>query len=584
MAFAILCTDSETYRPEAALRRTIAWATLLWALETATFSLVIAASFRVLRRTYSCRCRAIHDVTHATVGPAADVLRRPPQVVDRVDAPARGYEDRVPLVRLLTLVALVTGVLGLGAAPAYAGDESPRVVKVGTEGVYPPFSYRDAETNELTGFDVEVMEAVAEEAGWEVEWVEAPFDALFPALDSERIDVIANQVTITGEREARYLFSTPYTYSRGVIVTAADTDDITSLEDLEGRTTAQTTSSNWSQVAKDAGAQVEPVQDFGPGVELLIQGRVDAIVNDNIAVLDYLASSGTDEVKIAGNAGDEVLEQALTFHQDDSPLQQEADEAIATLTEDGTLRQISEDYFGADVTVEGGAEDVEVVQRDARTTWEVVRDTAGPMLVGLVKANIPLTIISFALGMVLAVAAALARLSSIRVLDWIARAYISIIRGTPLLVQLFIVFFGLPRIGVDLDPYPAAIVALSLNVGGYAAEVVRAAIMSVPRGQYEAATVIGMDYGQSMRRVVLPQAARIAVPPLGNTLLSLIKDTALTSLILVPELFREAQVTAAATSEYLPLYVLAALYFWVVCWLVSLAQGPLERRLGRHVA
>jgi len=106
----------------------------------------------------------------------------------------------------------------------------------------------------------------------------------------------------------------------------------------------------------------------------------------------------------------------------------------------------------------------------------------------------------------------------------------------------------------------------------------------VPRGQYEAATVIGMDYGQAMRRIIVPQAARIAVPPLSNILLSLIKDTALASLVLVPELFREAQVTAAATFEYLPLYVMAALYFWVVCYLVGLAQGPLERRLSRHVA
>lgn len=486
--------------------------------------------------------------------------------------------------RLLVLLALLGGLLSIGA-PALADEEaSPRVVRVGTEGVYPPFTYRDPETNELTGFDVEVMKAIGEEAGWDLEFVEAPFDSLFPALDSNRIDVIANQVTITGERKARYLFSTPYTYSRGVIVTAIDTDDITSLEDLEGRTTAQTASSNWAQVAKDAGAKVEYVQDFGPGVELVVQGRVDAIVNDNIAVLDYLATSGNDQVKIAGNAGDEVLEQALTFRKGDPELQQEADDAIAALTEDGTLAEISERYFGADVTVQGGSKDVDVEASDSRTTWEVVKDTAWPMFVGLVKGNIPLTIFSFIFGMVLAVAAALARLSTMRALDWVARAYISIIRGTPLLVQLFIVFFGLPQLGVDLDPYVAAIVALSLNVGGYAAEVVRAAILSVPRGQYEAATVIGMDYGQSMRRIILPQAARIAVPPLGNTLLSLIKDTALASLVLVPELFREAQVTAAATTDYLPLYIMAALYFWVVCYLVNLAQGPLERRLSRHVA
>lgn len=491
-----------------------------------------------------------------------------------------------PLVLLTGLLAAVLGALLGGllvAGPAAADDDSaPRVVKVGTEGTYPPFTYRDPDSGELTGFDIEVMKAVGEQAGWDVQFVEAPFDSLFPALDSERIDVIANQVTINPEREARYLFSTPYTYSHGVIVTAKDTDDITSLADLDGRTTAQTASSNWAQVAKDAGAKVQYVQDFGPGVELLAQGRVDAIVNDNIAVLDYLATSGNDQVKIAGDAGDETLEQALTFRRSDPELQQEADQALQELADDGTLAQISEKYFKADVTVRKGSRDVEVQASDSRSTWEVVQDTAWPMLLGLLKGTLPLTAISFVLGLAIALAAALARLSSVRALDAVARVYISVIRGTPLLVQLFIVFFGLGQIGLKLDPYLAASLALSLNVGGYAAEIIRASILSVPRGQYEAATVIGMDYGQSMRRIVLPQATRIAVPPLFNTLLSLIKDTSLASLVLVPELFREAQVTAADTTEYLPLYVMAAVYYWVVCYLVTLAQGPLERRLGRY--
>lgn len=487
------------------------------------------------------------------------------------------------LTRPLLLLALVwAALLGFDAPASAHSDSAPQVVHVGTEGTYPPFTYRDPKTDELAGFDIEVMKAVGEEAGWDVEFVEAPFDSLFPALDSKRIDVIANQVTINPEREARYLFSTPYTYSHGVIVTAHDTDDITTLADLKGRTTAQTSSSNWAQVARDADADVKYVQDFGPGVQLLTQGRVDAIVNDNIAVLDYLATSGNDEVKIAGNAGDETLEQALTFRQGDADLREQADNALAALADDGTLAKISEKYFGADVTVKEGSEDVDVKASDSRSTWEVVKDTAWPMFRGLLKGTIPLTVVCFICGLAVGLAAALARLSSIRVLDWIARFYISVIRGTPLLVQLFIVFFGLGQVGIKLDPYVAAGIAFSLNVGGYAAEILRASILSVPRGQYEAATVIGMDYWQSMRRVVLPQASRIAVPPLSNTLLSLVKDTSLASLVLVPELFREANVAAALTTEYLPLYLLAAAYYWVVCYLIALAQGPLERRLSRY--
>ncbi len=209
---------------------------------------------------------------------------------------------------MVVLLALVCGLLlGVPGVASADQDDTPRVVRVGTEGTYPPFTYRDPGTDRLTGFDIEVMQAVGEQAGWDVRFVEAPFDSLFPALDSDRIDVIANQVTINPDREARYQFSTPYTYSHGVIVTRTDTDDITTLADLKGRTTAQTASSNWAQVAKDAGAKVKYVQDFGPGVELVAQGWVDAIVNDNIAVLDYLATSGDDRVKIAGDAGDEVL-------------------------------------------------------------------------------------------------------------------------------------------------------------------------------------------------------------------------------------------------------------------------------------
>ena len=163
------------------------------------------------------------------------------------------------------------------------------------------------------------------------------------------------------------------------------------------------------------------------------------------------------------------------------------------------------------------------------------------MLDGAARGTIPLTLISFVVGLALALAAALARMSSIRPLRLPARFYISAIRGTPLLVQLFIVFFGLPQIGIDIPSFPAACIALSLNVGGYAAEIIRASILSVPRGQYEAATTIGMGYGQSMRRIILPQASRIAVPPLSNTLLSLVKDTSLASVVLVPELLRVAR-------------------------------------------
>jgi len=216
--------------------------------------------------------------------------------------------------------------------------------------------------------------------------------------------------------------------------------------------------------------------------------------------------------------------------------------------------------------------------------WELLRSSLGPIVRGAVLGTIPLALASFVLGLALALAVALMRLSRIRVVSWIARAYVSVIRGTPLLVQLFVIFYGLPSVGLTINPWPSAIIAFSLNVGGYAAEVIRAAILSVPKGQWEAAHMIGMTRRLALRRIILPQAARVSVPPLSNTFISLVKDTSLASLILVTELFREAQQIAAFTREFMLLYVEAAAVYWVICLFLSSGQSILERRLDRYVA
>ena len=217
-------------------------------------------------------------------------------------------------------------------------------------------------------------------------------------------------------------------------------------------------------------------------------------------------------------------------------------------------------------------------------TFTLVGDSLWPMLKALLLGTIPLTAVSFVLGLALALVVALMRLSPVRVVSGIASVYISVIRGTPLLLQLFLIYYGLPSVGVQFDPFPAAIIALSLNVGGYAAEVIRASILSVPKGQWEAASTIGMGYTTTLRRVVLPQATRNAIPPLSNTLISLVKDTSLVSTIQVTELMRKAQEVAAPTFQFFELYAVAAGYYWVVCHLLSIAQNKLEKRENRYVA
>jgi cystine transport system permease protein len=216
--------------------------------------------------------------------------------------------------------------------------------------------------------------------------------------------------------------------------------------------------------------------------------------------------------------------------------------------------------------------------------WQLVNDSLWPLVRGALLGTIPLALASFVLGLAIAVGIALMRLSRVTAVSAVARAYVSVIRGTPLLVQLFVIFYGLPSVGITIDPWPSAIIAFSLNVGGYAAEVVRAAILSVPRGQWEAGHTIGMSRAMTLRRIILPQAARVSVPPLSNTFISLVKDTSLASLVLVAELFRKAQEITASNGDFMAVYVEAALIYWVVCLFLSSAQSLTERRLDRYVA
>jgi cystine transport system permease protein len=216
--------------------------------------------------------------------------------------------------------------------------------------------------------------------------------------------------------------------------------------------------------------------------------------------------------------------------------------------------------------------------------WELVWSSLGPLLIGAITGTIPLALASFSLGLLLALVVALMRLSRNRAVSAVARTYISVIRGTPLLVQLFVIFYGLPSVGITISPWPSAIIAFSLNIGGYAAEVIRAAILSVPKGQWEAGHTIGMSRHQTLVRIILPQAARVSVPPLSNTFISLVKDTSLASLILVTELFRVAQQVAAFSQEFMLLYLEAAVIYWIICLVLASGQSALEKRLDRYVA
>ena len=205
-----------------------------------------------------------------------------------------------------------------------------------------------------------------------------------------------------------------------------------------------------------------------------------------------------------------------------------------------------------------------------------------PLLYAGLVFTVPLTLASFAIGLALAFIVALVRLFGPKWAVAVVRFYVWLFRGSPLLVQLFVIFYGLPNVGIVLDPLTAAIIGFSLNVGAYNSEVIRGVIESIPKGQWEAAYSMGMTREQALRRAILPQAARVALPPLSNSFIALVKDTSLAAVLTVPEVFQAAQRIASVTYEPLILYTEAALVYLLFSSVLSSAQVRLERKFGRH--
>ena len=227
--------------------------------------------------------------------------------------------------------------------------------------------------------------------------------------------------------------------------------------------------------------------------------------------------------------------------------------------------------------------------------WEIIKTSLPQLLAAGFKYTIPLAIISFLFGLIIALVTALIRLSRQRgafmILKWIASFYVWLFRSTPLLVQLFIVFFGLPYLrikgvlphGIKLEPFTAGIITFSLNTGAYASETIRAAISSVPTGQWEAGAAIGMTRLQILWRIILPQALRVALPPLSNSFISLVKDTSLAASITIMEMFAVSQQIAAENYQPLLMYTLVAMVYAVFTTILSYFQGYLERVVDPQV-
>ena len=218
-----------------------------------------------------------------------------------------------------------------------------------TEGTYAPYSFHD-DANNLVGFDVEIARAIAEKLGVEARFTETQWDGIIAGLDANKYDAISNQVSITEERLQKYLFSDPYTYVYGVVIVNEDNDAIKSFEDLDGKDVSLTVTSNWAQVAESYGGKIVSTSGFNESIQLVLQNRVDATVNDNVTFYDFIANQPDAKAKIVATS-DDATESAILIRKGDDDLQAAINDALSQLKSEGKLKEISEKYFGTDITV-----------------------------------------------------------------------------------------------------------------------------------------------------------------------------------------------------------------------------------------
>ena len=249
--------------------------------------------------------------------------------------------------KFLTLASLAVCVGAFGES-SLEQIKKDGVIKVATEGTYSPYSFHD-EKNELVGYDVEVAKAVAAKLGVEVQFVEAPWDAMLAAFNAGKADVVFNQVSITPERKAKYDYSEPYTTAYGALIVRSDNDSIKKFEDLKGKNSAHSATSNWAQIAEKYGANVVTVDGFSKGVELIIARRADATINDTITFFDFVKQKPGAPIKIAATASEPIYSAAL-FHKGSDELVKAVNKALQELKAEGKLKEISMKYFGKDVS------------------------------------------------------------------------------------------------------------------------------------------------------------------------------------------------------------------------------------------
>ncbi len=458
------------------------------------------------------------------------------------------------------------------------GGEEPTLERVRRAGVLrwggdiqggEPYVFEDpSHPGRLVGFEVELAEAIAREMGLRAEFVQQDWSSLVPALERGTFDVARNGLEVTPARAGSVLFTRPYYVFSAQLVVRRDEREITDLESARGHRVGTLASSMSYDLLREAGVDIVSYEGVEEPYDDLAAGRVDAVLLDDIIASRY--GLVRDDLRLAGNIANGYY--AVALRPGDEPLRDEIDDALASVARSGELRRIlarwnidGERQAQLESWTDDDTERMLRARSHAVFSW-------GHALLFVQGAGMTLlvSVVAMLLASLFGVALALGRQYGPRVLAGAVQTYVELMRGTPVLLQLWLLYYGVmdwartligTRAGSEYDALIAAIVGLGMNYAAYEAEIFRGGLGAVPAGQLEAAHALGMSTRLAVRRIILPQAARIALPGMTNDFISLLKDSSLVSVITVVELTKRMQITAIdVRSHLLPGLLCAGLY------------------------
>jgi His/Glu/Gln/Arg/opine family amino acid ABC transporter permease subunit len=454
-------------------------------------------------------------------------------------------------------------------------------------GEYRPFSYVDAD-QVLRGFDVDVGNAIARELGLTPAAKKYKFAAIVEGVRSGRFDAAVASHTVTPERAEQVSFSTPYYYSGPQIFTR-EGSAIRSAADLAGAEVAVSKGSSYEQVARGHTDRVRLYDSDVTALAALAAGRHAAVITDFVTG-EVAISEG---MKLVGQQRLGRSEQAIAVSRENTAMLQHVDAALQRLRASGELSRLSQKYFRSDITRPPDASEPVAAARDGSAP-SAVRESSAllhffQVLVGsrhlfleAAALTLRLTIVALLVACSIGLVFALLRLSRVRALNLVSNAYVYLVRGTPLIVQIFVLYFGLTSV-IQMSSFWAAALALAFHNGAYVAEIFRGAIQSIDRGQMEAGRALGMSSALTYRRVVMPQAALRALPPLGNQMIIALKDSSLAAFISMNELFNVATTQGANHFDQMTYLLVVAVYYLALVLVLQLCVQWTETKLGRGI-